>query len=155
MPCCANAADVPMYNITTAFNVEKTLAFFPTLSPEQRTIFEQLSSAALMPSAPNFEVQPPPSSPHPDASLGDVWRFNTSASSTTGTEALLLTILLAMHLPSCELDKWMLLAESDAENMNVLGEKWAPQNALVNARDVNAKCSPAHLGRLANAAFRS
>ena len=134
MPRCANAG-APMYNITTAFHVEKTLAFFATLSPEQRTIFEQLSSAALMPSAPNFEVQPPPSSPHQDASLGDVW-FNTSASSATGTEVLLLTILLAIQLPSCELDNWMLLAESDADNMNVLGEKWAPpsNSALWNSQ---------------------
>lgn len=45
---------------------------------------------------------------------------------------MLLTIFLAIQLPSCELNNWMLLAESDAENINVLGEKWAtPSNSAL------------------------
>ena len=116
------------YNLTSTFEVEKTFSFLATLSPEQREMFAQLSGGAVPMDTPppNFQAETPDPSPDPSASLGNTW-FNTSASSATGTEVLLFTILLAMHLDTDrELDDWMLLAESDAENMNVLGEKWAP-----------------------------
>ena len=99
----------------------KLVSFMDSLSPEQRTLFTQLSMAAGVAQTPDGVTDMMEEEVSPNAPF-----YNLKPSVASKAEVLVLSALLTASKSRSDLDAWLLEAETDLPRMQKLGDEWAP-----------------------------
>lgn len=113
--------------------VAKSLAFFESLSPKQRTLYTELCAASTAPPTAPMDVEPNlfGRAPSGETVATESKFYADGAGSATHAEHALLAALLVLRFDGNRrrLQQWVVDAESDAERLGQLGLSggvWAP-----------------------------
>ncbi len=143
-------------NVTNIESLSRLLAFHDSLTPEQKSAFEQLHFFAGVPATPPTYA----ANENPTMASPAQW-YRRGAGSPTATEVLLITVLLVVRLSARQhsraLDDWLRDVETDAARMDELGAMWYPPPKAAGAWNATVRLAlclcAAHSFRLCVARF--